>query len=280
MPEGPEVWLIGSSLAQYLTGETLCAVEWTKYSEKFLANLPEQFSLVKEWPLYIKAVSVKGKLILIELNNNNHDYYILNRLGMSGQWSLKEGKWCHITLHLQNKKPLHYLDYRRFGDFLLTDQKGVVLQELERIKPSWIGCYPLLTEEQFIKGLRSRKGYLVSVLIAQDKVCSGIGNYILSEALYRAKIHPEATVAKVDDLTLRELFYAVKEVMEASVKLNGMSLRDYRLLDDEWGSYQKFLLVYGCTGVNPDGYQVVHCYGKHGSKRMIWYVPEVQVKGV
>ncbi|MDP2741154.1 MAG: zinc finger domain-containing protein, partial [bacterium] len=62
-------------------------------------------------------------------------------------------------------------------------------------------------------------------------------NIYSSEALWRAKIHPEKSVAKLSEQELKLLYQMVKKVLELGVKLGGESFSDYRKVDGSKGNF-------------------------------------------
>ena len=78
-----------------------------------------------------------------------------------------------------------------------------------------------------------------------QKVISGIGNYLKAEALYRARIHPLATVGDLDDDDLEALRVASLTCIRQSYAAKGATLRDYRLPDGTPGEATFEFLCYG-----------------------------------
>ena len=90
-------------------------------------------------------------------------------------------------------------------------------------------------------------------------VISGVGNIYSDEALWLASIHPVSIVAKIPPAKIRELFAAVRTVLEKGIDFGGDSTSDYRRIDGTRGAFSHEHNAYrltgkpckkrGCTGV-------------------------------
>jgi formamidopyrimidine-DNA glycosylase len=229
MPEGPEIHSIVDELRPLLVGKTIEAFEWTQYSEKHLVEIPQQVEGII-WPLLIQRIRVKGKAIIFELCEveSGKQWWFFNGLGMTGYWSFVEDKWTQIGLQFTDAKPMYFVDQRRMGSFEVIGNPVVARCKLNRIKNSWLGHEFLITREEFRADLMKRKGYLVACLIAPDKICSGIGNYLLAEVMYASRLHPEIKCNQLTDAQIETLFAEIETIMKRSYTEGGMTIRDYR----------------------------------------------------
>jgi formamidopyrimidine-DNA glycosylase len=68
------------------------------------------------------------------------------------------------------------------------------------------------------KGGKAQRRRRLAVFLMDQTKTSGVGNYILSEALYEAGVHPWATVGEVaaDDGLAADLFHALRRVVGQS----------------------------------------------------------------
>ena len=110
-------------------------------------------------------------------------------------------------------------------------------------------------------------------LMNQGKL-SGIGNYILAEGLYRARIDPFASLQELDESQQGTLFKELKAVALESYEAQGMTRPkggQFRNADGQTGNYAFELQCYGrkvCAKGNP----VRREDGPHG--RTIWYTDD------
>ena len=61
----------------------------------------------------------------------------------------------------------------------------------------------------------------------EQKNFSGIGNYLKSEILDDAGIHPLCTVEQLNDDKLRQLYSSMKKIIISSIKANGTKISSY-----------------------------------------------------
>ncbi len=59
---------------------------------------------------------------------------------------------------------------------------------------------------------RSKKKNIVNILMDQGKIFSGIGNYLIAEILYYAKINPNRTIDDLSDIELYNLSDAIRVI--------------------------------------------------------------------
>ena len=105
---------------------------------------------------------------------------------------------------------------------------------------------------------------------------AGLGNIYVCEALWRAGIRPTKQAGKVTGPQLARLVPAIIDVLEASIRDGGSTLRDYARPDGELGYFASSFDVYGRTGEacrrNDGG--VIQRIAQGG--RSTWYCPVCQ----
>jgi formamidopyrimidine-DNA glycosylase len=101
--------------------------------------------------------------------------------------------------------------------------------------------------EEFAARLAARRGRIKPLLLNQA-VLRGLGNIYVDESLFRARIHPLASVARLAPLRVRRLHAAIQEVLRAAVEAGGSSISDYVDADGRAGSFQVQHQVYGREG--------------------------------
>lgn len=248
MPEGPELSKTSYTLNSILSGKKLIKVLYLM--EKYATlNIPEDVTVI--------SVKCKGKQMYWTLSNGT---YLFISLGMSGKFSLNPEKHAHIKFIFENDPPIYFVDVRRFGRLSIEND----LKKLDTI------AKPINEDDPgFLYNMRKYQNkHLVEILMDQHKVCSGVGNYILSEVLYRRCLHP---LIKIKDISDEDLVLLQKElnlIFKESFAKGGMSMRDYEDITGK-GSYQNHLKVYG-RKTTESGEIVYQMTGPH--KRTIHYV--------
>lgn len=115
---------------------------------------------------------------------------------------------------------------------------------------------------------------LVQLTPLQQRV-SGIGNYLLAEGLYKAKIDPYASLNELSDEQYRSLFQQLKTTAQNSYRANGVTRASGGTYTDIYGEPGKFVFELECYGRDiASNFQPViqDTNGPHG--RTIWYTKE------
>lgn len=111
----------------------------------------------------------------------------------------------------------------------------------------------------------------------QSKI-SGVGNYILAEGLYRARLDPFAEISEINIMQRKRLFKELREVIATSYQNQGLTRPDggtFRNVDGERGQFEFQLQAYG-QRLTPNKFPVTkEVNGPHG--RTIWYSEEEQL---
>jgi formamidopyrimidine-DNA glycosylase len=245
MPELPEVETVSQGLQKRVLGRRILAVEVRHPG--VIVGSAEQFAAEIEGRAIV-SVQRKGKALALELEAENEPpRYLLVHLGMTGQFTVSARlapleSHTHVLLALGDREELRFRDVRRFGRL-----RSCTREELEaafgRLGPD----AQQVTEEQFLSGMRGRRGAIKSWLMNQQ-LLAGLGNIYADESLFVGGIHPLAQPGRVSARKARRLFKAVRKVLEHAVKLQGTSFRDYLDIEGRPGNYEQRLRVYQRTG--------------------------------
>lgn len=86
-------------------------------------------------------------------------------------------------------------------------------------------------EDEFIanymKIMRKNNNKNICVVLMEQKNFSGIGNYLKSEILNDANIHPMCKIEQLNDEQLLKLYSSMKKIIKASIKSNGTKITSY-----------------------------------------------------
>ena len=285
MPEGPEVKRTAERLHSLLAGTRLQEVvieDQGWFQNQVRDDVQDFMSAVSRNPKIVE-VDCKGKFIWMTLQDGSDIYHIHHTLGMAGTWRLpgrgddKHRRWVFKT----DKSEICYVDYRKFGTFKIFKNNPQRLQDkLASLGPDLLNNPP--TEEEWIdriRGNHTRKGYAhkeITQVMMDQKVITGIGNYIKAEALYMAEIYPMAFVSDLTDNQLRKLYQMSLWVINASYNARGATIRNYKLPNGDTGDYKFEFKVYSKPR-DPLGLAVIR--QQTADKRTTHWVPEVQVQG-
>jgi formamidopyrimidine-DNA glycosylase len=244
MPELPEVETIVRSLRPRLVGVRVEKV-WTSGLPLRLARpLDERLLTTISRGARFAVVERKGKYILLRTTGSAG---VLVHLGMSGRLRLQEvgdarEKHTHVVWTLERGRELRFIDPRRFG----LVQAARALDELPEL--AVLGPDPLaaLDAPALAAALEGSRAPLKAFLLDQRRI-AGLGNIYVSEALFRAGVHP-GTPAHRARGRAAALVQAIRVTLEAGIANRGTTLRDYVDGEGGAGENQNALLVYGREG--------------------------------
>jgi uracil-DNA glycosylase len=253
----------------------------------------------------IKSLNCKGKFIYMVLdegknaatNDKDPDYQrsIWITLGMTGRFvneadvnkprasnSDREGsdpRWYFETMDVSNgqKRKIYFRDARNFGCLIFSLSADELDQKLASLGPDMLDVENT-TEEVFLEVMNNSKQNrnICKFLMDQSKI-AGVGNYILAEGLYRARIDPFASLSEISVDQRKALFKELREVITSSYNSQGLTRPNggtYRSVDGSRGQFEFQLQCYGQL-VSPNNNPVIKETGPHG--RTIWFVPEEQL---
>jgi formamidopyrimidine-DNA glycosylase len=182
----------------------------------------------------------------------------------------KQGAIAHQTLCLNNELSLYFNDTRCFGTLSLYFSESEIKEHLNTIGKPWLSGCPgklsiKITKEEFTSNIPPNKN--ICKFLMDQKIFSGIGNYLLSEILYDAKISPWVNT---NECNTNQMWKSICKIITNSYKLDGVSLRDYHGVDGEPGEYQNCLCVYNRKFDN-FGNHIRKEKGPHG-RNIYWVV--------
>ncbi len=272
MPEGPEVKLTAENVNFYSKNNkiTKCKILCGRYVRH---GPPDGFqNFLDKLPLTINNVYSKGKGIFFELSDN---VFIYNTLGMSGSWASSVDKHCGFEFTLLDnnnlKKKLYFRDIRNFGYMKFIHNKDDFQQILNRWGPDILD--DKTTFDIFKIKIQKHLNKNITQILMNQKIISGIGNYIKAEALYKSKISPHRNMNTLSENEIKLLFESLKYISTHSYKLNGNTVRTYKNFEGVEGKYDQFLKVY-MKKKDPLGNDVVKITTK--DRRTTHWVPAIQ----
>jgi formamidopyrimidine-DNA glycosylase len=219
-------------------------------------------------PLLVLNVNTKGKFMYIKFEKN---FYIGITLGLSGGWFYKKNnsnKLIHgihpemfskekVEIYINNAIKHINVEFQfEFGTLYFYDQLSfgtikIFNEEELNIKLNKIGLDIMdvnTTLEMFINKIMQKKNLkkLIGNILLNQKLISGVGNYLRADSLWLSKISP---FRKIKDLTnddLSKLYYNLRLLTwtiynkEKAIKLNII-----KKIDKIPINYKTSFLVYG-----------------------------------
>lgn len=226
MPELPEVETVVRSLAAYVTGRTIQAIEI--YSSRIRRGRVERAS-----GRSIVRLRRAGKFIIFELDRG----FLCVHLGMTGKLlaAPQRGKHTRACIRLDDGM-VCFDDPRMFGNIEFSERLP------ERV--ARLGIEPLEVEcERFQQMLRMRRGGVKALLLNQ-RFLRGVGNIYADEALHLAGVHPLERASDLSAPRARRLWQALRTVLEDAIARGGSSVSDYVDAEGRKGWFQLMHRVY------------------------------------
>ena len=190
----------------------------------------------------VRDLCRRGKRIIFRLDS---PVCLVVHLGMTGRLIVAAAEevvppHTHLLADLaglRGPRQLRFIDPRRFGFLLLTDDPSAGL-----------GPEPLdLTHEQ-LRGLLEGTRRAVKTALLDQSLLAGLGNIYADESLHLARIHPCQIARNLTAGECLRLVRAIRRTLRAAIENKGTTLRDYVDADGRSGENGPHLRVYGREG--------------------------------
>jgi formamidopyrimidine-DNA glycosylase len=228
MPEICEIVLTSQYLLSKLKNRYITSIQVLsgRYTHQKLSGL----ELIKNnKPLKIINIDSKGKFMWFELESETGEkFYVMNTFGLTGMWEFEKGNSSRIKFQVTNndndkKYNLYYTDDRNFGTIEITNDIKKLNKKLNMLAPDFLKTnFTLASFNNWIavymsKSKKRKTTQIVKLLSAQDVkngIGSGLGNYLVPEILYRAKISPCREIGSLTKPEITELYKMIKYVLK------------------------------------------------------------------
>ncbi|MBN8209655.1 endonuclease VIII [Bacillus sp. NTK071] len=273
MPEGPEIRRAADQVEKALKKGTVLDAFFAFGELKGYESILEGASVVK--------VETKGKAMLIRFNNG---YTIYSHNQLYGKWYVrnaynypKTNRQLRLALHNEKKSALLY----SASDIeVLRDEEVPLHPFIAKVGPDLLS--EEVTEEQLKERFQSKafsKKKWTSLLLDQSFI-GGIGNYLRSEILFLAGIHPDYRPIDCSEEQLERAAEATITLVKQSYKHNGITnnLDLAMKLKDKGQSrreYRHWVFNREAQPCRIDGTEIQKI--KAGSRRL-YYCPTCQAK--
>jgi formamidopyrimidine-DNA glycosylase len=196
----------------------------------------------------VEALERRGKYLVVRFESGR---VLLIHLRMTGTLlHAAPGKPTDVphrraVVNLDDGSDVVYRDVRRFGTWLLVEPDALDSYLAQRLGGEPLGR--TFTTRSLAASLADRRAPVKAALLDQ-RTLAGLGNIYVDEALWRAHIHPLLPARELGLDEVRALREGIKRALEAGIKRQGATLRDYRQPDGSAGSMQNEFKVYGRLG--------------------------------
>jgi formamidopyrimidine-DNA glycosylase len=247
VPELPEVESVRRQLAPWLEGRRFEHVEIT---DPRLTRPHDPFEVARELEgERVTKVDRRGKYLIVRFESGRA---LLIHLRMTGSLrhanggELQEDPHRRAVVNLDDGSDVAYRDVRRFGTWLLLEPS-----EVDTYIDARVGREPLddaYKAKHLAEKLAHRRAPIKAAILDQRTV-AGVGNIYADEALWRAKVHPLTPANELTPEEVKAVHKGVRASLQAGVRRQGSTLRDYQLPDGSSGTAQDKFKVYGRAGL-------------------------------
>lgn len=225
MPEGPEVTIMSQYLLSKLKNSYITKI--TVLNGKYLKKQINGIDYIKD-NYKITNIESKGKLTWFTLENDKSTLYMLSHLGLSGEWNFEKNDNARIKVDIlknDKKQDLYFNDQRNFGSIEIIKDKKKLTKKLDELADDALKTnitikYFIQIFDDFLNKSSARKNAnIYKTLMNQKKIngiVSGLGNYLVAEILYNAKISPHRTIGSLTESEIKQLFKSIKYVIKLS----------------------------------------------------------------
>jgi formamidopyrimidine-DNA glycosylase len=212
MPELPEVETYRRYLEGTIFHQTITDFEIDDPKKLLLIPLDEFVSGIKN--RQIVGSKRVGKNLFLRLDN---DEWLYMHFGMSGDVhyyrdDTDRPKHARIVFYFDSGFKLGFICPRKF------ERLSVVRDAEAFLKKKKVNADVMdITFAEFKKQLNKRKSVIKSVLLDQS-VVAGVGNWIVDEVLFQARVNPTTKSDTLSDARIRLIFNAMQNVVKLAIE--------------------------------------------------------------
>jgi formamidopyrimidine-DNA glycosylase len=211
MPELPEVETYRRFLDELAVGQTIVALQ---VNDAKVLVTPEDQLRPALLGRTITGTSRLGKNCFLELDNGR---VLVLHFGMTGDVGAYRDeadapRFTRVALHLADGLRLAFVDPRKFGRIRLADSVAAH-QQAKKLGPD---ALDITAAELQLK--LSRRKTAIKPLLLDQSITAGLGNWIVDEVLFQAKIHPERAGTSLSTKEFGELQAATQLVLNTAIR--------------------------------------------------------------
>ncbi|GAB3295225.1 Fpg/Nei family DNA glycosylase [Hymenobacter tenuis] len=210
MPELPEVETYRRFLHDALLHQTITAVE---VRDAHVLATDEDILRQALIGRTVTDTSRLGKNCFLHLDDGR---VLVLHFGMTGDVGAYRDepdapRFTRVAFHVASGLRVAFVDPRKFGRIRLAESVAQY-QADKKLGPDALD----ITPEQLGSKLSRRKTILKPLLLDQS-ITAGLGNWIVDEVLFQAKIHPEQPANTLDTSKFKDLHEAIQVVLQTAI---------------------------------------------------------------
>ena len=198
MPEGPECHAAAKFLRRQFRGRRLMAIiiAHGRYTKKD----PGGWDILRDSMLkapngiLCRDVRVHGKMIYALLDG---DLAIISTLGLTGKWQTRCAKHAGLCLVLDRGK-LWFKDQLHYGTLTIAT-RATLESRLRKLGPDCTQGPQCISREYWAAMCEKHQKKELAVLLMNQSIIAGVGNYLKNEILHAAALHPCTLVEELSN---------------------------------------------------------------------------------
>ena len=225
MPEGPEIYRVAQKLSKAISGKKIISIEFglerLKGWEEVLINSQ------------ITSVKSQAKAMLISTDSG---YTIYSHNQLYGRWDIRRSttpeKKTNRSLRILIETDSHTARLYSASDIEVLDAVDLASHPfLSKLGPDLLDKDVSDAEliEHISSGRFDRRA--LKHLLLDQSFLSGIGNYLRSEILFEANLHPDTRLGKLSQAKKSELALISRKITERALAQNGITI-DYEIAEN------------------------------------------------
>ncbi len=201
---------------------------YRRYLEETCLNQPIQDVFVEDTKLLttdydLLVASLRGKqFVATERVGKNlfvqtdGGFYVHFHFGMTGdlayyQFEEERPRFSRIVFYFQSDYKLAFICPRKF------ERIGIVENVPEYLKRKRIAEDALAISVPTLTATLAKKKVFIKPVLLDQSVIAGIGNWIVDEVLFQARIHPERLASSLDESEVTHLHDAIQFVLKTAI---------------------------------------------------------------
>lgn len=225
MPEGPEIYRVAQKLSKAISGKKIISIEFglerLKGWEEVLINSQ------------ITSVKSQAKAMLISTDSG---YTIYSHNQLYGRWDIRRSttaeKKTNRSLRILIETDSHTARLYSASDIEVLDAVDLASHPfLSKLGPDLLDKD--VSDAQLIEHISSGRfdRRALKHLLLDQSFLSGIGNYLRSEILFEANLHPDTRLGKLSQPKKSELALISRKITERALAQNGITI-DYEIAEN------------------------------------------------
>ena len=211
LPELPEVETYRRFIHEMAVGQTIATVQ---VNDAHVLATPEDQLRAGLLGRTITGTSRLGKNCFLELDNGR---VLVLHFGMTGDVGAYRDeadapRFTRVALYLEDSGlRLAFIDPRKFGRIRLA-ASAAAYQAAKKIGPDALAIGPAELHQKL-----ARRKVAVKPLLLDQSLTAGLGNWIVDEVLFQARLHPERLGISLTEKEGRALHSAIQLVLTTAI---------------------------------------------------------------